>query len=553
MPADYSGSTISWGDGTATTSATNTNATNSPLLGGGHTYAVPGTYTILVTAQRLWRRECHCFAHGRGLLDGNQRHPGQSNARRGQPRSITLATFIDQDGNTNPGGYQVQATWAGQNLSAAVNYTNGAFTVQASPPPRVEEGSYPLTVRITDAGDGATAKVSGTALVSDAGLNATPVNNLTAQQGKSFSGTLASFFDANSVAPTSDFTALVDFGDGSPPTAASVSGGSGTFSVTPSSGHVWKQAGTFTIIVTIIDKGGSRATVSDRITVTPSALTVNVSLPSFIEGAASGSIAVATFSDSDNNLDPSHYSNAQVTWGDGSNSPGTVSFANGSLSIQVPAGHTYTEEASAGSNFPVTVSLNDDDGVSGSGQGTATVQDAALSGSGTPVTATAGTPFTAPLASFLDADPAGTAGDYTAVVTSWGDNIAPSGGSIVAGSGQNFLIKGGHKYTATGTFDIIVSLTDAGGASTTLSTTATVSAATQSLSTPAINAVEGQSFSGNVALFTPADPNASYQATIGWGDGSSGPGTLTSNGAGAFWISALIPMPMSRPWDRPMC
>ena len=107
----------------------------------------------------------------------------------------------------------------------------------------------------------------------------------------------------------------------------------------------------------------------------------------------------------------------------------------------------------------------------------------------------------------------------------------------MAGSGQNFLIKGGHKYTSPGTFDIIVSLTDAGGASTTLSTTATVSAATQSLSTPAINAVEGQSFSGNVALFTPANPNVSSTATLGWGDGSSDSGALTSNGAGAFWIS----------------
>ena len=144
-----------------------------------------------------------------------------------------------------------------------------------------------------------------------------------------------------------------------------------------------------------------------------------------------------------------------------------------------------------------------------------------------------------------------TGGDYTAVVTSRVDNSTASDASLVAGSGRTFLIEDGHNYASPGSYTINVSLTDAGGASTTLSTTATVSAATQSLSTPAINAVEGQSFSGNVALFTPADPNVSYTATIGWGDGSSDSGALTSNGAGAFWISGADPYVDESPVGTP--
>ncbi len=60
----------------------------------------------------------------------------------------------------------------------------------------------------------------------------------------------------------------------------------------------------------------------------------------------------------------------------------------------------------------------------------------------------------------------------------------------------------------------------------------------------AVNAVEGQAFSGTVATFTdsdasdPADAAASDTATIDWGDGSSSAGTITSLGGGKYSVSA---------------
>jgi hypothetical protein len=59
----------------------------------------------------------------------------------------------------------------------------------------------------------------------------------------------------------------------------------------------------------------------------------------------------------------------------------------------------------------------------------------------------------------------------------------------------------------------------------------------------AVNAVEGQLFSGTVAAFTdsdasdPADAAVNDVATITWGDGSSGPGTITSLGGGKYSVS----------------
>jgi len=59
----------------------------------------------------------------------------------------------------------------------------------------------------------------------------------------------------------------------------------------------------------------------------------------------------------------------------------------------------------------------------------------------------------------------------------------------------------------------------------------------------AVHAVEGQAFSGPVATFTdpdasdPADSAAKDTATIHWGDGSSGAGTITSLGGGKYSVS----------------
>ena len=59
----------------------------------------------------------------------------------------------------------------------------------------------------------------------------------------------------------------------------------------------------------------------------------------------------------------------------------------------------------------------------------------------------------------------------------------------------------------------------------------------------AVNAVEGQAFSGTVATFTdsdssdPADAAGNDTATIDWGDGNSTAGTITSLGGGKYSVS----------------
>ena len=160
-------------------------------------------------------------------------------------------------------------------------------------------------------------------------------------------------------------------------------------------------------------------------------------------------------------------SSATVDWGDGTSSTPTIPPPGQSGPISAP--HTYAEEGT----YTVTVNYTDDCG-SHSPSFQLTIPDAALTSAGTSVTAQAGTAFTGTLATFTDADPGGTASDYSATIN-WGDGSISSG-TISSGAGE-FQVVGTHTYAAGGSYAITVSIADAGGASTIAHGTATVNAA----------------------------------------------------------------------------
>ncbi len=70
----------------------------------------------------------------------------------------------------------------------------------------------------------------------------------------------------------------------------------------------------------------------------------------------------------------------------------------------------------------------------------------------------------------------------------------------------------------------------------------TVADAALSATATPVSATEGQAFSGNVARFTDADPAGAlgdYWATIDWGDGHFGPGTITTDPNGGFDVTGI--------------
>jgi hypothetical protein len=118
-------------------------------------------------------------------------------------------------------------------------------------------GSYALGVTVCRDG---CASGANTVAITEAAMKgeAFPVN---AVAGQAFTGEVAEFNDDNRLAQPSDFTAVVDWGDGT--TSPGVIGGKdGRFDV--SGQHVYASAGTYLVRVTLLQGGVPRVTSDPR-------------------------------------------------------------------------------------------------------------------------------------------------------------------------------------------------------------------------------------------------------------------------------------------------
>ena len=99
---------------------------------------------------------------------------------------------------------------------------------------------------------------------------------------------------------------------------------------------------------------------------------------------------------------------------------------------------------------------------------------APLSADGAPISATAETPFSGPVATVTDGDPTAGAGDFSASIN-WGDGTT-SFGTIAARPGSGtFTVSGSHAWGVGGSFPVHVSISKVNGRSTAADTTAAVS------------------------------------------------------------------------------
>jgi hypothetical protein len=132
--------------------------------------------------------------------------------------------------------------------------------------------------------------LNGTATVSDAGLTPT-ATSVSARAQTPFSGPVGSFTDANPNAPSSDFSATIDWGDGS--SSSGVVGASeGSFFVSGS--HTYAAAGSPAVKVIVTDDGAMSATISSSATVAgPPAPTTRCPAPPAVGGPSSEPASVA--------------------------------------------------------------------------------------------------------------------------------------------------------------------------------------------------------------------------------------------------------------------
>jgi hypothetical protein len=103
-----------------------------------------------------------------------------------------------------------------------------------------------------------------------------------------------------------------------------------------------------------------------------------------------------------------------------------------------------------------------------------------------------------------------------------------------------FTVTGSHAYAEDGSFSITVTIEHDSAIDTVANSTAMVADAALSATGVNISSTEGAAFSGVVATFTDADPNAmagDFTATITWGDSNTSTGMITVNGSGGFNVT----------------
>lgn len=348
------------------------------------------------------------------------------------------------------------------------------------------------------------------------------------QAGVSSLLTVASFKSAALNPQTGDFTAVIDWGDGTQTTNPTISAlGSGAFSV--SATKTYTAAGNYQAKVTIHDAAGATATTNSAVTVAFAATGSNITP---VEGQPfSGQ--VASFTDPLTTGQVGQYA-ATIDWGDGTGStPGVVIFQGGTA-FNVNGSHTYGDEGA----YALTVTVNGPSGRVFLANGQAIVADAPLHAVATTAIATVGTAFTGTVATFTDDNPGATIADFHATIT-WGDGHTSSG-TIVPPTAPTriFSVSGSNLYSTSGQFAVAVTINDVGGMSATANSTVTAAFAASGSN---LSPVEGQPFNNSlVASFS--DPLTTgqagqYSATIDWGDNSTSTGTVIFLGGTSFWVT----------------
>ncbi|MGH7137881.1 MAG: hypothetical protein ACREHD_19195, partial [Pirellulales bacterium] len=240
---------------------------------------------------------------------------------------------------------------------------------------RNQTGTAELTVRATDP-DGAYVESTFNVTVNavpDASLTPT-ATNVTAIEGATLTGPVATFTDADPTGVTSDFTATIDWGDQSAPTTVSgtrITEMNGVFSI--AGGHAYTEEGAFTLTVTISDVGGVTATVNPVATVGDATLSAGTGASIVATEGAAFSGVVGGFTDVNSAAAPGDFT-ATITWSDGSTTQGAMSTVSGIAGgFEVSGTHVFSDEAASA---PFTVAVRDRGGSVATFTGTAAVADA---------------------------------------------------------------------------------------------------------------------------------------------------------------------------------
>ena len=555
---DFS-ATINWGDGT----------TSAGVIGGGaydydyyaryfgsafgvfgnHTYSAAGDYTVTVT---VTNSDETGYSTGSASIDyvsffNPPPNPYLSisvtnfEVQQGQVYTGTVANFTDSSGAPTY-GYTAwidwgdgSGSWAGGGLEFGITASDEGYNVEGSHVYAID-GDYDVTVEVSSdvyyfSDFYGPASATGTATVTEA-----PTYDLTLQGrgvsqqtnvGSSLTDAkVVNFTAGNADAVAADFSAIINWGDGTTPSAGTVTAGEDGFQV--NGDHEFSAVGSYLIHVeieetfsaldtTVSTDAYSTATVVDG-TLTPSGSSLTGTA-----GSAMSSAIVAGFTDTNPDSDPADFT-ATIYWGD-SLTPTTGAISETDGNYVVRGSHTYAEP---GLFYAETLIRSNGATIATAGAavtvGPATLPTGTLQVEGNRLSEVEGLSFSnVEVAALIDLNPAHPTACHN-VLIEWGDGSTSYGSFGVPVDGVVPIV-GSHTYTAAGDYPLsiivnyheLISATGYGSA---------LIADRELSGSGATYYVGAGHYLQNLNLGVLTDANtlesaSAFSATVYWGDGST--------------------------------
>ncbi len=250
---------ITWGDNTSSNGTITHQAGNAHgfSVTGTKTYSAFGTYPLSV--QIMDGKDSVKVQGTVKVADAPlTASPVAIGAVQGTPFSGVVATFTDADPKAKASLYSATITWGDNQTSQGTITSNGkgGFNVTGSHT-FASGGGYPASVKINDIG-GSTVTVSNMAIVASTPITITPKTIITSAGG-TFHGVVASFTDAQRGTHAGQYTATIDWGDGSTSLGTITANAKAGFDVSGS--HTYGQAGSYSITVQVSSAVGIQATL----------------------------------------------------------------------------------------------------------------------------------------------------------------------------------------------------------------------------------------------------------------------------------------------------
>lgn len=370
-PSNYF-ATIDWGDGTQTAGTIIANPSGPGFaVTGSHPYGV-GAYATVVTIGNFSGGSTAVALGSADVADA----PLDSRAYNFQPSAGAtftgfVASFTDQDPRPNPAThYQATINWGDGTTSTGqiIGNEDGGYLVQASHAYR--PGLFTISTTVSDVG-GSASTAQGLASVPDAPVTLSPLPTASASEGVPSRTPVATFETPNLLAVASDYSATIQFGDGT--TAAGdvfiLSTGAATrqFDIALPD-KVYDAAGNYAINVILTSPGGSQLQTGTTLTVTAAPVTASGTPVVGVSKTPLTNVTVATFRSANPNAKASAYG-ATINWGDGTAASAGSIVPDGLGNFLVQGGHTFA----GGGSYTTTVTI------SGNGLASAVLGSASIS------------------------------------------------------------------------------------------------------------------------------------------------------------------------------